>query len=133
VLATDHAPHTENEKDSDFETAPFGIVGLDSALGLYAKALIDSGHLDWPRLIALLTIEPARLVDLEDRGIGRLEVGLAADITVIDPEMSWTIDPDEFASKGHNTPFSGVEVTGRAIMTIVDGTMKHQLDQGLKI
>ncbi len=128
VLATDHAPHTENEKDSDFEAAPFGIVGLDCALGLYAKALIETGHIDWPRLIALLTIEPARLVDLDDRGIGRLDVGLPADITVIDPAMTWTIDPDEFASKGRNTPFTGVEVTGRATMTIVDGSIAHQLD-----
>jgi dihydroorotase len=133
VLATDHAPHTEEEKDSDFEHAPFGIVGLDCALGLYAKALIDTGHIDWPRLIALLTIEPARLVGLEKQGIGRLEIGLPADITVIDPEMSWTIDPDEFASKGRNTPFTGVEVTGRATMTIVGGTISHQLDQSFKV
>lgn len=133
VLATDHAPHTEHEKDADFETAPFGIVGLDCALGLYAKALIDSGHIEWSRLIALLTIEPARLVNLDDQGVGRLEVGLPADITVIDPAMSWTIDPDEFASKGRNTPFTGVEVTGRATMTIVGGTIAHQLDQAFKI
>ena len=133
VLATDHAPHTEEEKDSDFEHAPFGIVGLDCALGLYAKALIDTGHVDWPRLVALLTIEPARLVGLEKQGIGRLEIGLPADITVIDPEMSWTIDPDEFASKGRNTPFTGVEVTGRATMTIVGGTISHQLDQSFKV
>ena len=133
VLATDHAPHTDEEKDSDFETAPFGIVGLDCALGLYAKALIDSGHIDWPRLVALLTIEPARLVGLETQGIGRLEIGLPADITVIDPQMTWTIDPDEFASKGRNTPFTGVEVTGRATMTIVAGTISHQLDQSFKV
>ena len=133
VLATDHAPHTDEEKDSDFENAPFGIVGLDCALGLYAKALIDSGHIDWPRLVALLTIEPARLVGLERQGIGRLEIGLPADITVIDPDMSWTIDPDEFASKGRNTPFAGLEVTGRATMTIVGGTISHQLDQSLKV
>ena len=132
VLATDHAPHTDEEKDSDFETAPFGIVGLDCALGLYAKALIDSGHIDWPRLIALLTIEPARLVGLDQTGIGRLEVGLPADITVIDPAMNWTIDPDEFASKGRNTPFTGVDVTGRATMTIVDGVITHELDRSLK-
>ena len=133
VLATDHAPHTDEDKDSDFETAPFGIVGLDCALGLYAKALIDSGHIDWPRLVALLTIEPARLVGLETQGIGRLEIGLPADITVIDPQMTWTIDPDEFASKARNTPFTGVEVTGRATMTIVAGTISHQLDQSFKV
>ena len=133
MLATDHAPHTDEEKELDFEHAPFGIVGLDCALGLYAKALIDSGHIDWPRLVALLTIEPARLVGLEKQGIGRLGIGLPADITVIDPEMNWTIDPDEFASKGRNTPFTGMEVTGRATMTIVDGMIAHQLDQSFKV
>ena len=132
VLATDHAPHTEEEKDSDFETAPFGIVGLDCALGLYAKALVDSGHIDWTRLIALLTIEPARLVGLDQTGIGRLEIGLPADLAVIDPEMPWTIDPDEFASKGRNSPFAGVEVTGRATMTIVGGEIEHELGHSLK-
>ncbi|HAW95986.1 MAG TPA: dihydroorotase [Phycisphaerales bacterium] len=128
ILATDHAPHTQGEKAEDFETAPFGIVGLDSALGLYAKALVESGHIDWSRLIALLTIEPARLVDLDERGVGRLEVGLPADVTVIDPDMTWQVDPDEFASKGRNTPFTDVEVTGRPVVTIVGGTIAYRLD-----
>ena len=80
-----------------------------------------------------MTIEPARLVDLDQRGIGRLDVGLPADITVIDPDMTWTIDSDDFASKGRNTPFNGVEVTGRATMTIVGGMISHQLDGALKL
>jgi dihydroorotase len=126
VLATDHAPHTAAEKALDFESAPFGIVGMDCALGLYASALVETGLIDWPRLIELLTIEPARLVGLDPTGIGRLEVGLPADITVIDPGMSWTIDPTQFASKARNCPFAGHEVTGRAIATILGGEIRHE-------
>ena len=108
VLATDHAPHTLEEKALDFESAPFGIVGLECALALYAKALIDTGLIEWPRLIALLSIEPARLVGLAEQGIGRLDAGLPADITIIDPECEWTIRTTEFVGKGRNCPFEGV-------------------------
>ncbi|MEE2681371.1 MAG: dihydroorotase [Planctomycetota bacterium] len=123
VLATDHAPHTLEEKAKDFESAPFGIVGLECALALYAKALIDSGLIDWPRLVALLTIEPARLVGLDTVGIGRLAVGGPADITLIDPNLEWEISTDQFVGQGRNCPFDGWKVKGRAITTIVEGTI----------
>ena len=123
VLATDHAPHTLDEKARDFESAPFGIVGLECALALYAKALIDTGLIDWPRLVALLTIEPARLVGLDGEGVGRLEVGTPGDITIIDPNLEWTISTDEFVGKGRNCPFDGWNVRGRAITTIIEGTI----------
>lgn len=126
VLATDHAPHTCSEKALDFESAPFGIIGLDCALALYAKALIDTDLIEWPRLIELLTIEPARLVGLDPVGIGRLEIGLPADITVIDPNLTWTIDTDQFKSQARNCPFNGWEVRGRAIATIVGGELRFQ-------
>ena len=122
VLATDHAPHTLEEKALDFESAPFGIVGLECALALYAKALIDTGLIDWPRLIELLSIEPARLVGLADQGVGRLEVGLPADITIIDPDCAWTIRRDDFVGKGRNCPFEGWAVKGRAVNTLIEGT-----------
>ncbi|MBQ71563.1 MAG: dihydroorotase, partial [Planctomycetaceae bacterium] len=92
VLATDHAPHTEAEKAEPFEQAPLGIIGVECALPLYAEALVASGAVDWPRLIALMTIEPARLLGLDSEGIGRLQVGGPADLTVIDPTCEWTID-----------------------------------------
>lgn len=123
VLATDHAPHTLEEKALDFESAPFGIVGLECALALYAKALIDTGLIEWPRLIALLSIEPARLVGLAEQGIGRLDAGLPADITIIDPECEWTIRTTEFVGKGRNCPFEGWAVKGRALATIIEGTL----------
>jgi dihydroorotase len=126
ILATDHAPHTAADKAVDFTSAAFGIVGLDCALALYEKALVSTGLIDWPRLIALLTVEPARLVGLDRQGIGRLEVGGLADITIIDPELNWTIDVDRFHSKGRNCPFDGWSVRSRAIATILGGEIVHQ-------
>jgi dihydroorotase len=130
VLATDHAPHTDAEKARDFATAPFGIVGLECALGLYAKALVDDGVIGWPRLIALMTLEPARLCGLDRRsgieGIGSLSVGGVADVTVIDPALSWTIDPDAFVGKSRNCPFRGWSVRGKAVLTVVGGRIRHR-------
>lgn len=125
VLATDHAPHTPHEKNVPFELAPFGIVGSETALPLYAEALIESGAIEWPRLIALMTIEPAKLCHLDERGVGTLCVGGPADVTVIDPTAQWMIDPDTFKSKSVNTPFGGRSVTGRAMLTIVSGGIRH--------
>ncbi len=122
VLATDHAPHAVQDKEGDFEGAAFGIVGLESALALYREALIDSGAIDWPRLIAMMTIEPARLCGLE--GLGRLRPGGAADITLIDPDLEWTLTRDELAGRSANTPFLGRRLRGRALATIVGGQVR---------
>jgi dihydroorotase len=142
VLATDHAPHTPERKALEFEAAPFGIVGLETALALYIKALIEPGVIDWPRLVAMMTIEPARLCGLDrleagerggwgaiygparrslGLGLGRLHVGSAGDVTVIDPNRVWTIDARGFKSLCRNTPFDGWKVKGRAVMTVVGG------------
>ena len=126
VLGTDHAPHTPDEKGQGFATAPFGIIGLETALALYVEALVDSGAIDWPRLVALLTIEPARLCGLY--GPGRLAVGGAADVTVIDPAMEWVIDPCNSASRSRNTPFGGRRVRGRAVRTIVGGQTRYHAE-----
>ena len=126
VLATDHAPHTEAEKAEPFEQAPLGIIGVECALPLYIEALVTSGAIDWPRLLALMTIEPARLLGLDREGIGRLDVGGPADITVIDPTSEWTIDATAFASKARNTPFHGRSVRGRAVLTMVAGRIECQ-------
>ena len=128
ILATDHAPHTRDEKELEFAAAPYGIVGLDCALPLYVKALIETGTIGWPRLIELLTVNPARLCGLI--GKGTLRVGSDADVTLIDPDRRWTIDPDAFASKARNCPFGGWEVTGRAVATVVSGRVKMCRDEG---
>jgi len=125
ILATDHAPHTQEEKELEFAAAPYGIVGLECALPLYIKALIESDTIDWPTMLAMMTVNPARLCTLA--GKGELSAGSDADVTIIDPKLRWTIDANDFKSKGRNCPFHGWPVTGRAIATIVGGVMKLNL------
>ncbi len=124
ILATDHAPHPLDRKQLDFADAAFGIIGLECALPLYRAALIDDGVIDWPALLAMLTVNPARLVGIDSIGLGSLATGGPADVTVIDPDLQWTIDPGEFSSMGRNCPFAGREVRGRAIATIVGGEVR---------
>ncbi len=122
-LATDHAPHAKEEKDLEFGLAPFGIISLDCALGLYAKALIGTGLCDWPTLIARMTCNPARVIN---QPIGTLEPGAAADVTIIDPGKRWTVRVGKFASKSRNCPYDGWRLKGRAIATIVGGEVKYR-------
>ena len=128
VLATDHAPHASAEKARDFTAAPFGMIGLECALALYAKALVESGAIDWPRLIALLTIEPARLLGIDSIGHGHIAQGFPADVTVIDSNATWKIDSETFQSKSRNCPFDGWQVRGRATDVFVAG--RHVLIGG---
>ncbi len=121
VLATDHAPHTAEEKRRPFDQAPFGIVGLETALALYVEALVTSQVIGWGRLIELMTVTPAALCGLDAKGLGRLTVGGSADVTVIDPDARWTIDDKAFAGKSRNSPFFGRKVRGRAVLGIVGG------------
>ncbi len=123
ILGTDHAPHSAEEKSLPFEDAPMGITGLETALPLYAEALIRSGAISWPRLIALLTLEPALLCGLDALGLGTLRPDCPADITIIDPNDRWAIDPTTMSGKSRNTPFAGRKVTGRAVATIVGGVV----------
>jgi len=109
ILATDHAPHTREEKEREFAHAPYGIIGLEPALALYIEALVTSGHIDWNRLIEMMSLNPARLCNLVSKGT--LTPGSDADVTLIDPEMQWVIDVDAFASKARNCPFHGRNVT----------------------
>jgi dihydroorotase len=124
VLATDHAPHPMHTKLTDFASASFGVIGVECALPLYVKALIADGVLDWPALLKLMTIEPATLIGLDRMGLGWLEVGGPADVTLIDPELKWTITGDQFVGTGANCPFFGSAVTGRAVGAIVGGRLK---------
>ncbi|MEM6333082.1 MAG: dihydroorotase [Planctomycetota bacterium] len=126
VLATDHAPHTREDKELAFAAAPYGVIGLEGAMSLYKKALVDTGVIDWPRMIAMMTLEPARLCNLEGKGVLAEEGD--ADVTLIDPDVEWTIDASTFASKARNCPFDGWTVTSRPIMTIVDGRVAWELD-----
>jgi dihydroorotase len=117
-LACDHAPHSAKAKGRGLAEAPFGMIGLESALAVYAGALVETGRLGWPELVARMTFFPARALGLE---AGTLAVGAQADVAVIDPEAAWTVDPDRFASQARNCPFAGREVCGRAVLTVVGG------------
>ena len=119
VLASDHAPHCSYEKEVEFDLAPFGILGLETELGLFLDILVhQTKAIGLPRLIAMLTIEPARLLGL-DRGT--LSIGAHADVTLIDAALEWTVDKERSFSRSRNTPFHGREIKGRAVRTIVGG------------
>ncbi len=121
VIASDHAPHAKEKKMQELDRAPFGIVGLETSLGLVVTRLIESGHLDWSTALAKMTCNPARILHLPK---GTLQIGADADVTIIDPKCRWTVDPAEFRSKSANTPFAGWELTGRAEVVIVGGRVK---------
>ena len=124
MLVTDHAPHAAEEKARGFLEAPPGIVGLETSLALFAKALIAPRHINWYKLIELMSTVPARIFDVSG---GSLAVGSPADVTLIDPQAEWTIDATRFRSKGRNCPFDGMAVTGRVVCTIVGGEIKYEL------
>jgi len=117
-IATDHAPHTQAEKELEYGLAPFGMIGLETALSLVLTELVSKGVLSLPEAIAKLTINPAKVLGLNQ---GRIKEGAAADMTVIDLEKEWTVKEDEFLSKSKNSPFIGLQLKGKAVMTIVGG------------
>jgi dihydroorotase len=119
VLASDHAPHARYEKEVEFDQAPFGILGLETELALFIDILVHKTRaIDMRRLIAMFTVEPARLLGLER---GTLAAGAVADVTLIDPDLEWTFDREQSASQSRNTPFHGWLFKGRAVRTIVAG------------
>ncbi|MBA3273736.1 MAG: dihydroorotase [Chthoniobacterales bacterium] len=119
ILASDHAPHATFEKEVEFDQAPFGIVGLETELGLFIDLLVHKTRtIDLPRVIEMFTANPARLLKLD---VGTLSLGAAADVTLIDPELEWTVNADAFESASRNTPFTGWKLKGRAVRTIIAG------------
>ncbi|HWC75631.1 MAG TPA: dihydroorotase [Gemmatimonadales bacterium] len=123
-IASDHAPHAYDEKEAAFDDAPFGIVGLETAFGVAHTELVCSGLFTLPELLKRMTTEPARVFHLPG---GTLAQGSVADIVVLDPTAKWTVDPNAFYSKSRNTPFTDRALTGRAVLTIVAGTIVHEL------
>ncbi|HUB67926.1 MAG TPA: dihydroorotase [Candidatus Methylacidiphilales bacterium] len=127
ILASDHAPHAAYEKEVEFAEAPFGIVGLETELGIFAKVLVVGGILSWPQMLAKLTVNPARLLHL---GRGTLAPGAVADITLIHPNLPWKADASQFHSLSRNTPFHGWELPARATHTIIGGHLVWSLEKG---
>jgi len=123
AVASDHAPHAREKKMQELDQAPFGVVGLETSLGLVVAKLIEPGHLDWPAAIRKMSLNPARILGIPK---GTLAIGADADVTIIDPKARWTVDPAQFRSKSANTPFAGMELTGRAEVVIVGGRVKYQ-------
>ncbi len=126
-LCTDHAPHAASEKELEFQNAPFGIVGLETAVPLTIRALIEPGLIDWPAWVACWTVRPARVLGLS---VPTLSEGAVADVTVIDPDAEWTIDASSFRSLSRNTPFDGWPVRGRAVLTVVEGLVRYRSAAG---
>lgn len=114
-IVTDHAPHASQEKAAGFLKAPAGIVGLETALGVAAEAMVQTGLADWPRLLSWFTAKPSRVLGRVPAG---LQAGAIADVSIVRPLSEWVVEPDRFLSKGKNTPFAGHRLIGRAIATI---------------
>lgn len=123
LIATDHAPHHYDEKEREFADAPNGIVGLETALAVVVTNLVETKYLSFPDLVDRMACTPARIFNLPG---GSLKKGTAADVTVFDPKAKWKVDPAAFLSKGRNTPFAGMTLTGRAACTIVAGMIVYR-------
>ncbi|WP_250847177.1 dihydroorotase [Aquisphaera insulae] len=124
ILATDHAPHAPEKKMRELDIAPFGIIGLETLVPITVTKLVEPGHLSWPQMIRYLTINPANLLGIPK---GTLRPGADADITILDPSTTWTIDAGRLRSRSRNCPFDGWEVKGRAHTVIVGGEVRYTL------
>ena len=131
VIATDHAPHTQADKQCEFTRAEFGISGFETALGSL-MGLVHSGELTLTALITRLTAAPARIIGGKHGGLGTLAVGATADITVFDPDKDWVVDASTFASRGKNTPLDGATLKGRVMATIAQGSLVYK-DDSVKV
>ncbi len=118
AIVTDHAPHTEFEKNCEFELAPFGMIGLETSLALINTHLVSTGKIDWNRLVQMMAVAPREILRLDPVTIAE---GSVADLTVIDPDLAWTVTTDGFASKSANSGFIGAELVGRATDVYVGG------------
>lgn len=122
AIATDHAPHSREEKEQPMQKAPFGIVGLETAYALTVTELVHTGKITMRQLVERMSAAPARILGIKK---GSLRPGMAADITIADTKTAWKIDPEQFYSKGKNTPFAGKTVYGMVYDTIVDGKLVY--------
>jgi dihydroorotase len=118
AIATDHAPHAGSEKMQEFEKCPFGVIGLETAIGLALERLVHPGKIPLKRMVELFSTGPDRVLKLER---GRLAVGAPADVTILDVERTWTYDVNKSASKSRNSPFNGHTFRGGPVATVVNG------------
>ncbi|SDG64938.1 dihydroorotase [Selenomonas sp. WCT3] len=123
AIVTDHSPHAQEDKDREYIYAPSGFPGLETSLGIMLTDLYHAGKLDLATIVSKMTCEPAKVFGMD---AGTLAVGKSADITVIDPELSWTVDEKKFYTKGSHSPFIGRELKGKAVLTVVAGKIVMQ-------
>jgi dihydroorotase len=126
VIATDHAPHTAEEKEAEFDRAPFGVIGLETALGVAVSELVLPGHLTHAQLVEKLSVNPRRILGV---GGGRIREGVEADLTVWNPTAEWTVSHSELRSRSTNTPFVGRKLTGRSALSVFAGKVTYWRDQ----
>ncbi len=124
-IASDHAPHSDEDKDCEFDLAPAGMIGLETTVGLVKTYLIDKGYLTWGEAIRKMTINPAKIFALEG---GTLAEGTVADITMIDPDKRWTVKAKNFRSRSKNSPFIGQRLKGQVVRTILGGRVVFDRD-----
>jgi dihydroorotase len=122
VLSSDHAPHTENEKDIEFERAAFGVIGLETLLSAGMTALCDSGIISYGRLVEICAVNPARILGIKKAS---MEKGSSADIAIIDPKAEWVVDKKDIQSKSKNSAFLNMRLKGRVMYTIVNGIVSY--------
>jgi dihydroorotase len=131
AVATDHAPHHADEKALEYDHAPNGIAGLETAVGLALDRLVHQGVIGLERLVELCSVNPARIFKLEGRGT--LRPGAFADVTILDPDLEWTFDAARSCSKSRNTPFDGWAMRGAAVATIVAGRVLYRRSHELAV
>ena len=122
VISTDHAPHGEEEKNQSMRKAPFGIVGIENSFAIGYTELVREGYLTLSQLIEKMSVNPAKILGIDK---GNIAVGKTADVVIADISTEYEINPEEFLSKGKNTPFAGKKVYGRVETTIVDGRIVY--------
>lgn len=125
VISTDHAPHTKEEKEKGFVEAPFGIVGLETSASLTYTVLVETGVLSLMEMAEKMSYNPAKIIGI-DKERGSIQPGYLADLTIFNPDKEYVIDPEEFASKGKNTPFARKKVKGKVMMTICNGNVVYE-------
>ena len=123
MIATDHAPHSLEEKSKGFDKSSFGVVGLETSFAVSYTELVKKNVISFERLVELMSVNPRKRFGLLG---GYIENGEVADICIVDTEATWKVDPEEFFSKGRSTPFEGMNLTGKVIATFVDGKLVYQ-------
>jgi dihydroorotase len=127
TIATDHAPHHRDEKELEFDQAPFGITGLETGVGLALDKLVHAGVISLERLVELCSINPAKIFGLQERGT--LRRGAWGDVTIFDPELEWKVDSERSRSRSRNTPFNGWTIRGAVVATVVGGRVVYRREQ----